>query len=129
MTSIRSTTLDDRDSELKKGTITQLQEIRRANAGIRACVEILNEHSINNGSIPGDPCVFICLDADQEGGLLYAIEACSERISDLFDSDLEQLGVNWQDDFMPELSAEAKASAEMRSGDISYAEYEKRVDH
>ncbi len=128
MTIIRSTILDDRDSELKKGTISQLQQIRRANAGIRSCIEILNEHSINNGSVPGEPCVWIRLDPDQEGGLFYAIEACSERISDIFDTDLEKLGVNWQDDFMPELSTEAKASAEMHRGDITYAEYEKRVN-
>ncbi len=67
------------------------------------------------------------MDADQEGGLFYATEACSERISDLFHTDLEKLGVNWQDDFMPELSTKAKASAEIRSGDITYAEFEKRV--
>ena len=129
MTSIRSTILDDRDSELKKGTISQLQEIRRANSGIRSCVEILNENSINTGSVPGEPCVWIRLNPDQAGGLLYAIEACSERISDLFDSELENLGVNWQDDFMPELSAEAKALADLHNGETTFEEFESRVNH
>ena len=128
MTSVQSTVCEDKETELKEGTIRQLQQIRRANQGIRACVEVLNEHSINNGSIPGGPCVWIRLDADQEGGLLYAIEACSKRISDLFDNDLEKLGVKWQDEFMPELSAEAEAHAEMVRGDITYAEYEKKLN-
>jgi len=120
MTSTQSTVL-------KEGTIRKLRQMRRANQGIRSCIEVLNEHIINKGSMPGDPCVWIRLNAEQEGGLLYAIEACSQRISNIFDTDIEDLGVYWQDDFMPEISAEAKAHAEMTRGDITFAEFEKRL--
>ena len=55
-------------------TILELQRIRRANNGIFGCVRILNEHYSHEGSIPGSKGVWIQLDAQQQGGLAFAIE-------------------------------------------------------
>jgi len=61
-------------------------------------------------------------------GLHYAIEACSRDIARTFDEHLEEIGVNWLDEICPKVTEEAQARAEMRSGDITYVEYQKRVD-
>ncbi len=61
-------------------------------------------------------------------GLLFAIEACARTISDEFDNHLEDnFDVYWLDEVCPEVTAEAQACAEMLSGDITYAEFEKRA--
>ena len=107
-------------------TIQKLQEIRRANEAIKACAEILNEHGSNDG-IPAGPRVFIRFEASQVMGLTFAIEACANKIADEMNSYFEELGVNWSDDICPKVTEEAQAHAEMQSGDITYAEFEKRV--
>lgn len=61
-------------------------------------------------------------------GLHYAIEACSRDIARTFDEHLEEIGVNWLDEICPTVTEEAQARAEMQSGEITYAEYQKRVD-
>ncbi len=52
----------------------------------------------------------------------------SEIEERIFDEHLEEIGVEWLDDICPKVTVEAQASAEMRSGDITYAEYEKKLD-
>ncbi len=81
-------------TRLNEKTIWMLQQARRANAAIIGCIEVLNEHSCNEPSIPAGPGVFTRLEAHQEMGLHYAIEACSRDIARIFDNDLEELGVN-----------------------------------
>ncbi len=113
---------------LSAETVSRLQRIRRVNAGIRGCIEILNEHGANEPSIPSGAKVFIRLEGQQEMGLLYAIEACSRTISDELDNRLEDdFDVYWLDQICPEVTAEAQAHAEMMNGDITYAEFEKRA--
>ncbi len=113
--------------QLDEKTIEKLQEIRRANEAIKACAEILNEHGSNDG-LPAGPRVFIRFEPNQVMGLTYAIEACANKIAGEMNSYFEDLGVNWLDDICPKVTKEAQARAEMQSGDITYAEYQKRVD-
>ena len=110
-------------------TIQKLQEIRRANEAIKACADILNEHGSNSGSIPGGPSVFIRVNAAQEMGLIFAIEACARKIADEMDSYFEDLGVNWLDDFSAKLNREAQAVDELHNGEITFDEFESRVSH
>ena len=116
------------ETQLSEKTIWMLQQVRRANAGIIGCIEILNEDGINEPSIPGGPTVFIRLECHQRMGLEFAIEACSRDIARIFDNHLEDLGVEWLDDICPKVTEEAQAVAEMQSGDITYAEFEKKMD-
>ena len=118
---------DKPKTQLNEKTIWMLQQVRRANSAITGCIEILNEDGVNEPSIPSGPSVFIRLEPHQEMGLHYAIEACSRDIARIFNEHLEDLGVEWLDDICPKVTNEAHAHAEMQSGDITYAEFEKRV--
>ena len=115
------------DTRLRKETIRRLQNMRRANEAIGACVEILNEHGANSGSIPGGPRVFIRLDPSQEAGLIFAIEICQKKVQNEFDDYFEELGVNWLDEFSPKLNRRAEAADELQNGEITFAEFEKRA--
>ena len=114
---------------LDEETIRILQGMRRANEAIVTCAAILNEHGSNDGSIPSGPCVFIRLDPNQEMGLHFAIEACSRQIKNEFDGPLEDLGVYWNDDFSPDLNRQAEAVHELHNGEITFDEFESRVNH
>ncbi len=114
-------------TQFDEETIRVLQDMRRANAAIIGCIEILNEHDCNEPSIPAGPSVFIRLEAHQEMGLHYAIEACSRDIARIFDNDLEELGVNWLDDICPDVTHEAQQCADMRNGKISFSEFKKNT--
>ena len=116
-------------TQFDEETIRTLQDMRRANAAIGACAEILSEHISNAGSLPGSPSVFIRLDPNQEVGLIFAIEACSNRIRREFDDYLEELGVYWQDEFSPDLNRQAQAVDELQNGKITFDEFESRVNH
>ena len=118
---------DKPKTQLSEKTIWMLQQVRRANSAIIGCIEILNEDGVNEPSVPSGPSVFIRLEPHQEMGLHYAIEACSRDIARIFNEHLEDLGVEWLDDICPKVTNEAQAHAEMQSGDITYAEFEKRV--
>ena len=111
-----------------KETISELQKIRRANNAILGCSQILIEHTTLKECTPGHLGAYLQLTAQQAGGLLYAIEACSRTIDDSFNGYLEDRGVNWEDEHLPEVRKEAEARAEMLRGDITYAEFEKKVD-
>ena len=118
---------DKTNTHLSEETIQKLQDMRRAITAIGACAEILSEHISNAGSIPSGPSVFIRLGPNQEAGLIYAIEACSNGIRREFDDHLEELGVYWQDEFSPELNRQAQAVNELHNGEITFDEFEKRV--
>ncbi len=120
---------DETKTNLNEETIQKLQDMRRANAAIGACVEILRENRINQGSIPSGSSVFIYLDPNQEAGLLFAIEACTKKISYEFDYYLEELGVYWLDEFSPKLNRQAEAADALQNGDITFDEFESRVNH
>ena len=115
------------DTRLSKETIRRLQDMRRANEAIGACVEILNEHGANGGSIPGGPSVFIRLDPSQEVGLIFAIEICQKKVQNEFDDYFEELGVDWLDEFSPDLNRQAQAADELQNSEITFAEFEKRA--
>jgi len=105
-----------------------LQQVRPANATIIGCIEILNENSVSKGCAAGNPGILIRLEVHQATGLHYAIEACSRDIARIFDEHLEGIGVNWLDDICPKVTEDAQAHAELTSGNITFAEYQKRVD-
>ncbi len=119
---------DKPESQLSEKTIWMLQQVRRANAAIIGCIEILNEDGVNEPSSPGRPGVFIRLEVHQAMGLHYAIEACSRDIARIFDNDLEELGVNWLDDICPGVSHEAQQHADLQNGKISFSEYKKNIN-
>jgi len=128
MTNCFSELNDKPKSQLSEKTIWMLQNMRRANAAIIGCIEILNEHGVNKECGADNPGVFIQLEVHQQMGLHYAIETCSRDIARIFDEHLEEIGVNWLDEICPKVTEEAQAHAKMLSGEITYAEYEKRVD-
>ena len=111
-----------------KETISKLQDIRRANNAILGCSQILQEHDVLKECTPGKPGPYLQLTPDQAGGLMFAIEACARFTDDLFNEYLEDRGVNWTDEHLPEVRKEAEALAEMISGDITYAQYEKKLE-
>ncbi len=113
--------------QLDEATVSMLQTIRRANSGIKGCVEILNEHGSNGGSLPVSIGPWICLAPNQEMGLLLAIEACSRRISDLFDGPFEDMGVNWNDDWMPDLGREAEAVNQLTRHEIDFDQFKEKM--
>ncbi len=122
--------LDDKtESRLSEKTIWMLQQVRRANAAITGCIEILNEDGVNEGCGAQNPGVFIRLEGHQKTGLEYAIEVCSRDIAMIFDGHLEQLGVGWLDDIRPEVTAEAEATDDLQNGKITMDEFEQRTDH
>ncbi len=129
MTNCFSGLNDKPKSQLSEKTIWMLQNMRRANAAIIGCIEILNEDGVNEPSSPGVPGVFIRLEVHQAMGLHYAIEACSRDIARIFDEHLEEIGVNWLDEICPEVRAEEDAADDLHSGKITHAEYEQRLDH
>ncbi len=109
-------------------TIEELQRVRRANNAVLGCARILNEHNSHDGSIPGRLGVFLRLDAEQEGSLVFAIETCSRFVDELFESYFDDRGVAWDREHLPDIRIEAEAHAAMQAGEISYPEYEKIVD-
>ncbi len=52
MTSITSQLWDKSETHLNQKTIRKLQDIRRANAAIQACVEILYQNDVNRAFLP-----------------------------------------------------------------------------
>ncbi len=118
---------DKPESRLNEKTIWMLQLVRRANAAIIGCIEILNEDGVIEPSIPSGPSVFIRLEPHQEMGLHYAIEACSRDIARIFNEHLEDLGVEWLDDICPKVTNEAQAHDQLVNREITFAEFEKRA--
>lgn len=72
--------------ELPKDIEESIEDIRLANHAIRACVRLLAEDSINNGSQAEGPVPFIRFDIETQFGLMLAVDACSKSISRQIDS-------------------------------------------
>ena len=72
----------DIPDDLREG----IEDIRRANHGIRACVRLLAEDSLNHGSQADGPVPFIKFDIETQFGLMLAVDACSKTISRHIDS-------------------------------------------
>jgi hypothetical protein len=107
-------------------TIQKLQRIRRANNGIRGCAEILAEHSINSEGMLVRPGANILLTSQQEIGLLYVIEACSDMIDELF-YDFEKKGVNWSDEHLPQVRKDCEIHSSYLREDISFEEFKEKT--
>jgi hypothetical protein len=74
----------DIEENKRKEIVGTLQQIRRANNGMRACAEILIENGSNSAPIPSGPSVFLRITTNQEAGLHFAIEGCAELVDRLF---------------------------------------------
>ena len=104
-------------------TVQELQKVRRANKGVLGCVRILNEHYSNVGSIPARKCVWIRLDAQQESGLTFAIEACADMIDGLFEEYFEDHGVGWNEEQLPEFREQAESMESYLDGKTSFEQF------
>ena len=74
----------DIPQDLKEG----IEDVRMANHGIRACIRLIAEDSINKGCEAEGPTPFIRFDIETQYGLLLAVQVCSQTISARLD-DLE----------------------------------------
>ena len=84
----------DIPQDLREG----IEDIRRANHGIRACVRLLAEDSTNQGSQADGPIPFIRFDIETQYGLMLAVQTCSRTISARLD-DLEEekhYNIGWE---------------------------------
>ena len=113
---------------LDDNLLTTLRAVRRANGGIESCVRILIAHTLNDAMLPSVPEAFIALDASDNLGVQFAIEACAAQIANLLGEDFdEKYGVGWEDEWLPEIQRQAQAMIELQSGDISYDEFQQRT--
>ncbi|MCH7510250.1 MAG: hypothetical protein IIB68_10510 [Proteobacteria bacterium] len=118
-----TTTIDER---LTQGELSDLRAIRRSSMAIESCAEIINEHHANEGGLPSEASVFIALNVEQVSGLGYAIEACANRITNIFDETaLERVG--FQDDLCPSVTREIQLHAELVAGTIPFDEFQRRA--
>lgn len=113
--------------KLHQNQLSDLRTIRRASMAIRSCAEILNEHETNKDCVPLSPEVFIQFDIEQVIGVLYAIEACANRITEIFDSERAFGAIGFEDEICAEKTREARLVAKLHNGEISVAEFEKAV--
>ena len=84
----------DIPQDLKVG----VEDIRLANHAIRACIRLLAEDSINQGSQADGPIPFIRFDIETQYGLMLAVQTCSRTISARLD-DLEEekhYNIGWE---------------------------------
>ncbi len=114
---------------LDSNLVSILRAVRRANAGIESCARILIAHTLNKEILPSASEAFIALDANDEVGVQFAIEACSVHIAHLLGDDFDKRyrDVGWQDEWLPGLAREAKAMVELQRGEITFAEFKRRV--
>lgn len=113
----------DSGDKLHPVTVMRLAEIRRANAGIQACANILTQHSVNKDCLADTPGVHIQLDAYDEIGLCFAIEAARRLVANTLEDHFEdEYGVGFVDDYLPEVTREATAVAAYTNGEISWDE-------
>jgi len=73
--------MSDTEKKLPEDLKEGIEDIRLANHDIRACVRLLAEDSINNGSQAGGPTPFIRFDNETQYGLMLAVQVCSQTIS------------------------------------------------
>ncbi len=78
--------MSDALKELPEDLKKSIEDIRLANHAIRACVRLLAEDSLNNGSQADGPVPFIKFDIETQFGLMLPVDACSKTISRHIDS-------------------------------------------
>ncbi len=90
--------------ELPEDLKESIEDIRLANHAIRACIRLLAEDSINNGSQAGGPVPFIKFDIETQFGLMLAVDVCSKSISHHIDSlEMEKdFPIGWQGSDRPD---------------------------
>ena len=115
------------DQKLHQDQLSDLRTIRRASMAIRSCAEILNEHESNKDCLPINPEVFIEFDTDQAVGVRYAIEACANRITEIFDAERPFGDIGFEDEICARKTKEARLSAKLHAGEISVAEFDKAL--
>ncbi len=110
--------------ELPQDLKKSIEDIRLANHAIRACVRLLAEDSINNGSQADGPVPFIRFDIETQFGLMLAVDACSKTISRHIDSlEMEKdFPIGWNSSDRPD---EWKQRSYAPKGDKFFA---KRID-
>ena len=113
------------EERLTESELSDLRAIRRASMAIRACAEILIEDSVNQECTPIHPGAYIALEGRQSMGLHYAVEACANRITGIFDDPLNDVG--FSDEICADLTNEARQMADLQSGEISFSEYKKNM--
>ena len=99
--------IDYAEKQRQEIRIEKLQQIRRANNGMRGCAEILIQHSVNKESVNTSPGANVVLTVQQEAGLHYVIEACADRIDELFYDLEDELEIQWTEEHMPEVRLRA----------------------
>ena len=77
--------------------------------------------------MPGGPKVFVCFEPDQALGIEYAIEACANRITGIYDDESAFGDVGFTDEIRAEHTKEAESMAEFESGAIDFETYMHRV--
>ena len=105
--------------------IEKLQQIRRANNGMRGCAEILIEHDVNKESVNTSPGANIVLTVQQEAGLHYVIEACADMIDGLFYDLEDELEIQWTEEHLPEVSEAAESAGAFERGEINFEQFKK----
>ncbi len=110
-----------------ESTIAELQKIRRANNAVLGCSQILSEHYTLKECTPGRLGAWLQLTPQQACGLHYAIEACSRTIDDSFNGYMEDRGVNWDDEHLPEVRKEAEARDQLIRREIDFDQYKKEM--
>jgi len=108
-----------------KETISKLQDIRRANNAILGCSQILQEHDVLKECIPDQPGPYLQLTTQQACGLMFAIEACARFTDDLFTEYLEDRGILWTDEHLPEVRKAAESAGAFQRGEIDFEQFKK----
>ena len=109
----------------KENRICKLQQIRRANNGMRGCAEILIQHSVNKESVNPSPGANIVLTVQQEIGLHYVIEACADMIDGLFYDLEDELEIEWTEAHLPEVRKEAESAGAFERGELDFEQFKK----
>ena len=103
--------------------IRSLQQIRRTNNGIRGCAELLIEHDVNSESVKPYPGANIVLTTQQESGLHYVIEACTDLIDKLFYDLEDELNIGWTEEHLPEIREQAESMESYLDGKTSFEKF------
>ena len=110
---------------LRENRICKLQQIRRANNGMRGCAEILIQHSVNKESVNTSPGANVVLTVQQVAGLHYVIEACADMIDGLFYDLEDELEIQWTEEHLPKVREEAESAGAFQRGEINFEQFKK----
>ena len=96
--------MTEETKDIRQDLRESIEDVRRANHAIRACIRLLAEDSVNQGSQAEGPRPFIRFDIETQYGLMLAVEACSKKISNRLDDLEENKGypIGWYGSGRPE---------------------------